>query len=63
MVTRILFIYLGYQIWIHDYDFHFVQSQFLHHKKEIYDKSLFVMQQPFLDPTSSYPYFLDKDRW
>jgi hypothetical protein len=30
------------------------KNNFLHHKNEIHDKPLFVMQQPFLDPTSSY---------
>jgi hypothetical protein len=30
------------------------KDNFLHHKNKIHDKSLFVMQQPYLDPTSSY---------
>jgi hypothetical protein len=30
------------------------ETIFLHHKDEIHDKSLFVMQQPYSDPASSY---------
>jgi hypothetical protein len=44
------------------------KDNFLHHKDEIHDKSLFVMQQPYSNPISSYntPTFwirIDGDAW